>query len=144
MARRKNSTVEGALIGVLIVFGGIFWISSKVLDEVGPVVPIVAVVAGIAGIIWYKHAQRQKRIQYLLTKYGDPLLVDRIMRRELWQGQSAQQLTDSRGRPLKIDTKLMATRKREIWKYGQTGRGRYALRVTLDNDIVIEIDHKTT
>lgn len=37
----------------------------------------------------------------------------------------------------------MATRKREIGKYQQTARGRYAQRVTLDSDIVIEIDHKT-
>jgi hypothetical protein len=53
-------------------------------------------------------------------------------------------LTDSLGNPPNVDRKLMATRKREVWKYNPIGRGRYALRVTLDNDVVIQIDQKTS
>lgn len=62
----------------------------------------------------------------------------------MWQGETAQMLTDSLGNPPNVDRKLMATRKREVWKYNPIGRGRYALRVTLDNDVVIQIDQKTS
>ena len=30
------------------------------------------------------------------------------------------------------------TRKREVWKYKPTGRNRYGLRITLDNNVVVE------
>jgi hypothetical protein len=144
MARRKNSKLESAFISLAVVIGGIGWIIGKVLDTVGAVFPIVVIGLIIAGVVWFKHSQKQKRIEHLLDKYGDEAVVDRIMRRIPWQGETAQQLIDSLGNPLNVDRKLMATRKREVWKYQQTGRGRYALRLTLDNDVVIEIDQKTS
>lgn len=36
----------------------------------------------------------------------------------------------------------MATRTREIWKYGQTGHNRYGLRITLDDEVVTGWDRK--
>lgn len=144
MARRKSNNMESAFVAFVVVVAIVAWSVSKVLDTVGPIVLILAIVLGIAAVVWFKHVQRQKRIQLLLGKYGDQEIVDRIMRGGLWQGQTAQQLVDSLGSPLNIDRKIMATRKREIWKYAQTGRGRYALRITLDNDVVIEIDQKTS
>lgn len=114
------------------------------MDTVGPVLPVVAIALVIVGVVWFKYSQKQKRLEYLRDKYGDEATVDRIMRRILWQGETAQMLVDSLGDPVNVDRKVMATRKREVWKYNQTGRGRYALRVTLDNDVVIEIDHKTS
>lgn len=144
MARRKNSKLESAFIGPAVVIGGIGWVIGKVLDITGAVVPIVVIGLIIAGVVWFRHLQKQKRIEYLFDKYGDNAVVDRIMRRILWQGETAQQVIDSLGNPLNVDRKLMATRSREVWKYQQTGRGRYALRVTLDNDVVIEIDQKTS
>jgi hypothetical protein len=143
MARRKSNKLQSAFIGLAILVGGIVWIISKVLDSVGLVISIVAVSLVIVAVIWFRYSQKQKRIEYLLDKYRDEEAVDRIMRRILWQGETAQMLTDSLGNPLNVDRKAMATRKREVWKYNQTGRGRYALRVTLDNDVVIQIDQKT-
>ena len=130
---------------------GVGWIVSKILDTVGPVVPVVVIALVIVGAVWFKYSEKQKqlenqrrRIEYLRAKYGDEAAVDCIMRRILWKGETAQQLIDSLGNPLSVDIKMMATRKREVWKYQQIGRGRYALRITLDNDVVIEIDHKTS
>jgi hypothetical protein len=144
MARRRNNSAGSALVGVAILIGGICLLVSKLYETVGIVIPLVVLGVLIFGTIWFKHSQRQKRIKYLLAKYGDQETVDRIMRRTIWQGETAQQVIDSLGDPLSVDMKVMATRKREIWKYHQTGRGRYALRVTLDNDVVTGIDHKTS
>lgn len=66
------------------------------------------------------------------------------MKRIVWQSETAQMLVDSLENPLNVDRKFTVTRKPEVWKYNQMGRGRYALRVTLDNDAVIEIDYKTS
>jgi hypothetical protein len=97
----------------------------------------------IIAFAFFKYAQRQKRLQYLRLKYGDESVVQRIMRRTFWEGQTAEQLRDSIGPPLSIDNKVMATRKRQVWKYNRTGRNRYALRITLDNGVVIGWDQKS-
>jgi len=47
------------------------------------------------------------------------------------------------GRPVDIDQRVMKTRVREVWKYRQTGKGRFALRITLENNIVVGWDDKT-
>ncbi|HKP28312.1 MAG TPA: hypothetical protein VJU15_02880 [Gemmatimonadales bacterium] len=61
----------------------------------------------------------------------------RIERKKLWVGETAAQLRDALGEPEGVDVKPMKTRTREIWKYGRTGRNRYATRITLDNGTVV-------
>jgi hypothetical protein len=143
MAERKNK-LDDAFLGIAIVIAGIAWIAGKVTDTIGVVTPIVIVVLLVVCFAWHKRVQRRKRIEYLFAKYGDQAIVDCILRQQLWQGETAPQLLDSIGSPFSIDRRVMATRKREIWKYNRTGRGRYGLRITLDNDVVIEIDQKTS
>jgi hypothetical protein len=96
----------------------------------------------IGGIAWYRHFKRKQRTEFLLDKYGDMEVVQRILRGHMWQGQTSEQLLDSVGSPLNIDRKVMASRRREVWKYNSRGRNRYGLRITLDNDIVIGWDRK--
>ncbi len=99
-----------------------------------------ALVAGFAAvviaIVLYKRFQHSRRIEYLTNRHSDELIVQRILAKEMWEGQTAEQLTDSLGHPAGVDIKQMARRKREIWKDNQTGKNRYALRITLDNDVV--------
>jgi len=64
------------------------------------------------------------------------------MRHTFWQGQTSDQLLESLGSPKDVDKKLLATRKREVWKYNRRGVNRYGLRITLDNDIVAGWDQK--
>lgn len=102
----------------------------------------IAVLGGIVGIAFLQaHAIKQRR-EYLLEKYSDPELVDRLMKGEFWVDQTAEQLLDSIGRPLAIDEKVMKTRTRETWKYNRTGSNRYALRITLDDGVVVGWDRK--
>lgn len=78
----------------------------------------------------------------LMKKYGNAALVDRIMNKMFWQGQSEDQLVESLGKPLDIDQRVLKTKTQEVWKYNKTGKGRYALRITLENGYVVGWDQK--
>lgn len=105
---------------------------------------IVVLVVVIVGIwVGLRALATSRRRKWLLAKYADAMIVEAIMRRKIWLGQSSEQLVDSRGRPVDVDEKVMKTRKREVWKYQQTGRGRFALRITLDDDVVVGWDDKS-
>lgn len=141
MARRKNN-FESAVWGLLILIAAAGWAISKLLDTVGLVMPLLIILLAIAAIICHKIIRRKRRIQLLLDKYGNEEIVQRIMNRHFWQGQTAAQLLDSVGNPMSIDRKAMATRNREVWKYNSIGKNRYGLRITLDDDVVIGWDQK--
>ena len=66
----------------------------------------------------------------------------RILGRQLWIGQTQEQLREALGKPVDIDEKVLKTRRREVWKYDQTGTNRFNTRVTLDNGIVTGWDRK--
>jgi hypothetical protein len=83
-----------------------------------------------------------ERLAYLRAKYKDEVIVQRIINRECWRGETAEQLIDSLGRPADIDHKLLKTKSKEVWKYGHRGANRYAVRVTLENNVVIGWDVK--
>jgi hypothetical protein len=84
-----------------------------------------------------KAARLAERLVYLRSKYGDEIIVQRIVNKLYWDGQTAEQLRDSLGDASSIDTERLRTKKREVWKYGQIGKGQYRLRITLDQDIVV-------
>jgi hypothetical protein len=136
---RRNSGKEFAGLGVLIVIGAVVFAVSKAVDSIGFTTTVVAAILVIVGMVWFKIAKRAKRLAYLRGKYGDESIVQHIMSKTLWQGETAEQVRDSIGMPSSMDNNLLKTRKREVWKYHPHGRGRYRLRVTLDNDVVIEI-----
>ena len=141
MARRKNK-FETAVWGLLILIAGVGWAISKLLDTVGIVMPLLVILLAIAATICHKIIRRKRRIQFLLDKYGNEEIVQRIMNRHFWQGQTSAQLLDAVGNPISVDRKAMATRKREVWKYNSIGKNRYALRITLDDDVVAGWEQK--
>jgi hypothetical protein len=138
MARRKSKN-ESALITLAIIVGLPLWAISKITDSIGAGAFITSIIVIITAIIFYFIRKRAKRLAYLRAKYSDEAVVQRIMGRKLWQGQTTEQLLDSVGRPPSIDSNLLKTRKREVWKYHPSGKGRYRTRVTLDDDVVVEI-----
>ena len=125
MARRMNKN-ESALIAVAIIVGLPIWIISKITDSIGIGAFIACVVVILAAIIWYFIKKRSARIAYLRGKYNDENIVQMIVGRKLWQGQTVEQLQDSVGRPTSIDTNLLKTRKREVWKYQPNVKGAIA------------------
>lgn len=117
----------------------------------GAAVALVLIVTGISRAASRQAERRRKeeelerlsaKREMLLLKYRDPDLVDRLMRQTVWQGQTEEQIFDSLGPPLDIDQKVLKTKKKEIWKYNQTGVNRYGLKVTIENGVVIGWDQK--
>jgi len=104
------------------------------------IVAVVIVWASISSHLTKK--RREARRAALLAKYDDPKLVEMIMRRMFWQGQTQEQLLDSLGRPADIDEKVLKTKTKEIWKYNQTGKNRFGLRITIENGLVVGWDQK--
>lgn len=100
------------------------------------------IILAVGGFFVLRYYQKKIRRERLMKKYGNSELVDRLMNRMFWQGQSEEQLLDSLGKPVDIDQKVLKTKTKEVWKYNQTGKGRYALRVTLENGEVIGWDQK--
>lgn len=139
--RTSKAEMQGILLLVLIGLP-IYWI-SQVGEFFGWIPLIILVLAIIGGVFWYQSAQRKKRREALMAKYQDEQLVGDLMNQRFWQGQTVEQLMDSLGRPHDIDQKLLATKKKEVWKYNHRGGNRYGLRITLDNDQVVGWDQKT-
>lgn len=99
----------------------------------------------IALVVWFLISSHntKKRREALLKKYGgDVQVVDRIMRKVFWQGQTQEQLLDSLGRPLDIDVRVLKTKTKETWKYNRVGENRFGLRVILENGVVVGWDQK--
>ena len=104
---------------------------------------IIAVIVVVVGLyLFYKAQQTKKRREALMLKYGDAELVSRIMSRSFWQGQTNEQLLDSLGNPVVIDEKVFKTKTKQVWKYHQTAKNRFALRITLENGEVVGWEQK--
>jgi len=78
----------------------------------------------------------------LMMKYKDEELIERLMEEKFWVGQTKEQLIDSLGEPLDVDEKVLKTKVKEVWKYEQTGKNRYGLKIKLDDGIVVGWDQK--
>jgi hypothetical protein len=104
---------------------------------------LIALVIGAIVLFAFGGARaRQKRREAFMAKYGDAKIVDMIMRRMFWMGQTQQQLLDSLGRPSDIDQKVLRSKVKETWKYRAIGRNRFGLRITVENGFVIGWDQK--
>lgn len=103
---------------------------------------LLGIVLVVGAFIFIAYHLDEKRRERLMDKYADPRLVERLMNREIWQGQTEEQLLDSQGKPAKIDQAVLKTKTRETWKYEEIAKNRYALKVILENGDVIGWDKK--
>lgn len=87
-------------------------------------------------------ATRALRYVNALEKYGDPQIAANIADHMIWAGATEEQLTESWGRPVSVDQKLLKTKTKEVWKYNRTGKNRYGSRVTLENGEVVGWEQK--
>ena len=83
-----------------------------------------------------------KRRQQLTAKYNDAEVVDLIMSRSYWQGQTSEQLVESIGSPVDIDKKVLKSKTKETWKYHQVRKGQFGLRVMLEDNVVVGWEQK--
>ena len=85
-----------------------------------------------------KEVIRRRR---LIEKYGEEDGV-RVFDGDVWQGMTAGQVLDSRGRPADIDRLVRKSRTKETWKYGQTGKNRFSERIFVEDDEVVGWEDK--
>ncbi len=96
----------------------------------------------IISILLLISIKNKVRRSKLRSKYNDDILVEKLMQRTLWQGQTAEQVIDAIGEPKDIDERVLKTKTKQTWKYFPSGRRRYGLRITLDDGIVVGWDKK--
>ena len=78
----------------------------------------------------------------LMMKSKDEELIERLMEEKFWVGQTKEQLINSLGESLDVNQKVLKTKVKEVWKYEQTGKNRYGLKITLDDGVVVGWDQK--
>jgi uncharacterized protein YgiM (DUF1202 family) len=89
-----------------------------------------------------RRRKREERIKYLLKKYKKQEYVDNIMNKKLWIDETTEQIRESMGEPLDIDTHVTKTKRKETWKYNRSGKNRYNLKIYIENGIVVGWEDK--
>jgi hypothetical protein len=115
---------------------------GNMLDTIRASVEISKNLTNKRELLVQQQRAHQERSTYLWNKYRDANLVQALLACRYWVGQHHELLRDALGPPDAIDQKNMATRQRQIWKYGPAGVNRYKLRITLDDGIVTTFEHK--
>jgi hypothetical protein len=63
--------------------------------------------------------------------------AERILRREIWQGQTEIMLIASRGAPADEEEHVMKTKMKRVYKYDRQGANRFGLRVFVEDGVVV-------
>lgn len=81
-------------------------------------------------------AAKQAQWDDLCRRFG-PEIAARLVRQELWRGETLEMLIHSFGRPEAVDEEALKTKTKHVLKWGHLGGYRYTMRVTLENDVVV-------
>ncbi|MEJ0052133.1 MAG: hypothetical protein WDN02_13145 [Methylovirgula sp.] len=103
---------------------------------------VLALIAIVAFVLFMQARATKRRRAELFSKYGNLEVVEAIMAHRYWQGMTQDQLLDSLGRPADIGTKVFKSKTVHTFKYQQTGRNRFGLRILLENGSVTGWDQK--
>lgn len=138
----KKSDGSGcvALLFILIVLSFVVKLKESLGDILFFIIIALIIALGIFLAILNDKAKKRRmeeRITQLMQKYSDNIIVDRIMAKNYWQGQTTEMLVDSLGKPATIEEEILKTKKKEIWKYFPDGSKQFKLRITLEDDIVV-------
>lgn len=139
---KRSSKADAAIIAVVAMVGLPILFVSKLVESMGWVAPTIVVAAIIGVAIWYQQNKKNKRLEYLRSKYHNEEIVQKIVDGLVWQGQSEAQLKDSIGDPIAVDRAALKTKTKETWKYHQQGVNRFGLRVTVENGYVVGWEEK--
>ena len=126
------------LLGVVVVFGSVLWGMTSMALGVGAILLGARVLQTEQNALDERIAQRRTD----LAGRFDQQTCERILAGEIWLEQTAEQLKESLGEPADVDEKVLKTKRREVWTYGQIGANRFRTCVTLENGIVTGWDSK--
>lgn len=128
---RADLMLYGAVVAVGVPVFGI----AALIEKYGLLYALL-IVAGVLGLgAGYWQWLRLLRAARLRGKYPDAELARRLIAREIWEGQSAEELEDALGKPVSVDRHKRGGKHRETWNY-LPYKGRYRMRVTLEDGCV--------
>jgi hypothetical protein len=142
MARRNSGGGFGLIFFAL--FSAIT-AAYKWAQENMHIIIIAALIVAAYFIIKVRNKRKRHAawVAYLKEKYKKDEIVDRILNREFWTGQSEDQLQDSLGQAHAIDKQVLKTKRKETWKYHEIKKGQFQLKIVLENGKVVAWDQKT-
>lgn len=139
---RRSTKIDTGLILLLIVIGLPIYLFKKTSENFGAPTTAAGIIGAIALVFIIRALSRARRKASLFAKYGDAELVDRIINKVVWVGETQAQLSESLGSPADTDEKVLKTKTKVIWKYHHQGGNRYGLRITVENGEVVGWDEK--
>ncbi len=109
------------------------------MNTTGCVIAVFVVI-----VVWVLIAalMRRARFNSLTEKYGNAEIARMIMDNRIWQGATPEMIVDSQGKPVEIDNKVLKTKTKQTWKYGQTSATRFDLRIMFEDGVVVGWDKK--
>jgi amino acid permease len=138
----KMTKLQKESLATLIFIAVIVTAVIKFFENVGFMTLIIVIVVCVVAFFLYKAIRKQQKLSYLKKKYVNSRVVERMFSGVIWEGETAAQLVDSLGKPDAVDKRQSESLKKEIWKYGRRGGGRYNLIVDLENGLVINWEGK--
>ena len=151
---KAESKALGGLLFLALVIGGPIYLVNAIGTAIGWrtfgwTILAIAIALIVFKIVRKAMLKRRREREFaarragLTAKYGDAAIVDRIMSRTIWQGQSEEQLIDSLGSPVDVDKKLYKKKTSQTWKYQQLSPKRFGLKVMLEDGCVVGWDQKS-
>jgi hypothetical protein len=141
----RKSSAGGGLIVILVA--GLAAVSAvlKWADEnrLAVAALVLVIVAFFLGRSWLRKKAWQTRFASLAQRYGSEEVAEKIMNRMFWEGQTEEQLRESIGQPVAVDSQVMKTKTKEIWKYHEARKGQFLLRITLEKGKVVGWENKS-
>jgi hypothetical protein len=128
----RSSGSDLPLIIRAILLGVIVLAAKRVADSAVPAIFVIGLLAAVLGAAFTYSQAKARRVGRLRAKYGDDGVVERILGRKFWEGQTADQLRDALGQPDSIEDQMIISRSRQAWVYG-----RRRIMITLDDGVVV-------
>ncbi|MES2017854.1 MAG: DUF2845 domain-containing protein [Pseudomonadota bacterium] len=138
---KKNSSSGGVIL--IVVFFALSAAYKWAQENMTVVIAILGMITiGIFLRVASNRSRKKNWIRHLHEKYNDDEIVVAILGSRFWKGQTEEQLEDSLGTPGGVDTQVLKTKTKEIWKYHEQRKGQFSLRITLENGKVVGWDKK--
>lgn len=128
----RRSGGDLPLVSLAILLAAIVLAAKGLADSALPAIFLIGVLAALTGVVYTRSQLKARRVGRLREKYGDESIVERILKKQYWNGQTDEQLRDSLGAPDAVEEQMMITRCRRVWSYGDGN-----LRITLDDGVVV-------
>ena len=108
------------------------------MQEIFPFLAVALPAAFVCFFLYLRFTHRR----IIDSKYEFKDDVRRILKKELWIGETLEQVVDSFGQPEDIEEKVSQTKTRRILKYGRDKKMRFRLVIVVENGLVVGWNRK--